>query len=804
MKRSQFVRRLAAAGLCLAVLTGSSACKKKEKGRRREVKKSDPYFETEVIELKIPVDASREVEGAFFESVKYQAGQVMIYYAVNYKVPEGVTDYNWDDYYVAGLAVYDVSGSLLSDEKNEVGQNTLVDASTIDQDGNRVYLTAELNQNTYSYDTYVVFKNASGEEIKKTRLETPWSYGDMYFSSVRILPDGKIILRYADMTSSGCYAFDEKGKYLFQISSLDREVYGEIFVENGKYYALTQPSGNADEFSFMINEIDMGTGEIKPGKEVAGLSFKSFMVAGDGAYSATPNGLSKLNTQTLELEEILNWNQTDVDHSLLKSIKCYPESADEIHAIARKENNMVDEKYYLVNLKRAEKNPHAGQKILYVGGIDIPDSFYAYMYQYNADPQNKLRIESVDYGYADYELKNEEKSSSDVFDKVYLDILAGEAPDILLNFAGYAQFSNEELLVDLNTYMNGKDPLDKTAYFENIFQAMETDGKLYHAPVTLSLSGFMVNTDLIDPDRNWNSDDFDQAAASLPEDVQLSEKIPYNNMLEYFMGPNMSQFMDYNKKKVCFSSEKMVKALEEAKKYGSAEVRTISLNLIMSIGVDPKYEKVYGLMLGDANMGFDTRDVERLYTGVTALHPVRLQSVSDYNFFKHLLGGKGKLVGYPTIDGDGVVAEAEISLSIVASSQYKDEAWEVIRSFYSEDAQRTLTSDSLTTAVGFPMMEKVLREEGGKTVEKLNRVYQVAQKEISEGKDLGTILFPAEENTMDEILEIIHGIRFCRANDTSVWSIISEEAGGYYADSRTAEDVLKNIDNRATQLVQER
>ncbi|MBO4473742.1 MAG: hypothetical protein J5750_02385, partial [Clostridiales bacterium] len=272
----------------------------------------------------------------------------------------------------------------------------------------------------------------------------------------------------------------------------------------------------------------------------------------------------------------------------------------------------------------------------------------------------------------------------------------------------------------------------------------------------------------------------------------------------YFMGPDMSQFMDYNKKLVNFSSEKMVKALEEAKKYGSGDVKFVNLNLIMGVDVDPKYERVYGLMMGDAFEGTDTSDVEMLYAGSTALHPVTLLSVSDYNFYKHLLGGKGKLVGYPTIDGDGVVAEANLSLAIVASSQYKDEAWEVIRSFYSEEAQRTLTSENLATARGYPMMEKVLREEGEETVARLNRVYRVAQEDTSQDYGVVTIYFPAEEDTMDELLEIVRSIRCCRANDTSVWSIISEEAAGYFEDSRTAEDVLKNIDNRARQIVQER
>ena len=78
MKCYQFARRAVAVGICLSVFMGAAACKKKEKGRRREIKGSDPYFESETIELKIPVDESREVESSFIESKVFLAIQIIL------------------------------------------------------------------------------------------------------------------------------------------------------------------------------------------------------------------------------------------------------------------------------------------------------------------------------------------------------------------------------------------------------------------------------------------------------------------------------------------------------------------------------------------------------------------------------------------------------------------------------------------------------------------------------------------------------------------------------------------------------
>ena len=806
-------KRVCGTVLVLSLFLGCTSCKKKDKdGRRREVKASDPYFESELIELKLPADATQEVEITNIESVGYQNDKVILNYYIGYKLPEGADPMiDVYDYVQTGTATYDLKGNCVRDQQSTDESGSTVDATCIDKDGNTVALMGILNQNLFKYTTAVVWMNAEGEEIKRVDLDTPWEYDDKMLSSIQILPDGKIVLGGTGYPDYEYYIFDEQGKFISNVFSTDhRSISGEIFIQDGKYYALTTPGEDDESGSFyVISEIDMSTGEIKKGKDAKGIrSTQSIIVTEDGIYSSTSQGISKYNMSTDTMEEVLDWNQTDVDRTILDSIKCYPKNQDEFHVIIQKHSSSYDkETCYLLNLKRAEKNPHVGQKVLYVGGLEIPESFYEYMYSYNSTPEHELRIETIDYALSEDMTMGNQEAGQDPIDKLYLAILSGEGPDILLNFDGYLQFFDESMLVDLNPYIDGEKGLNRSEFFDNIFRSMEVDGKLYQAPVTFYLQGCMINSDVLHVDRNWTLDDLDQAVRSLPDEVSLLSPAPCRFLLEKFVGSEVVDYLDYPKKQVNFSSEGMVKALEEAQKYGSPNTKIYYVSAVYGSGTEALSEGISGLVVDNEFFAEDEgyKASMKLYEGMTAMHLTQVWNVAEYNMMKNLLAEKGKLVGCPTFKGEGVTAGSGISLSIVASTKYKDEAWELIRSFYTEEAQRELGESYQMREGGFAMRKTVFDEVCVNTVEKINRVYDRVKEDASRDPDLDdTKYFRADEATLDELHEIVEGVHCSVKIVGSVWDIIGEEAEGYFAGSRSAEDVLKNIDNRARQIVQEK
>ena len=63
-------------------------------------------------------------------------------------------------------------------------------------------------------------------------------------------------------------------------------------------------------------------------------------------------------------------------------------------------------------------------------------------------------------------------NEADLSDRVYLDIISGDGPDMLAGFSRYAQFNSDKVLLDLNPLIDATDGtgLDRNQYFDNIIR----------------------------------------------------------------------------------------------------------------------------------------------------------------------------------------------------------------------------------------------------------------------------------------------------------------------------------------------
>lgn len=812
MKRHPFTQKIFAASLCFSIIIGCTACKKKTASdkRKREILESDTFFESEVHELKLPIDETKKIEYKSVDNVKFLGDIIIANYTLTYELPQSAfnpdswEEIDWDSYNRSGIAKFSLDGEYLGDFRSGTDPSSIV---AIDNNGNLAVLQTTYDEKTFMVNgANITFQDESGNKINEISLEMPSNPNLTYVSQMQFLPDGRIAVQFG--FGGPLLIYDETGKHISDIDGIDRGIIGDIFEYNGKYYAFSIPNGTLTDIDYYIHEIDLQTGEMKPGKLTYAVTNPyALAFSEDGAYTTTPNGISKFDPVSGETEEILNWNQTDVNHSLLNSVMSSPKNENEINAIAREfSSNFIDDKYYSIRLKRAEKNPHAGKKIMYVGGIDLSGGFYDYMYEYNANTDNKTRIEAIDYAYSlEDGTSLDKKFQTNLTSRINLMILSGEAPDILVNFAGFDQYANDNMLVDLNTYIDGKNGLDRSEYFDNIFRSMEVNGKLYYAPMSFNLRGYMANSDFIQAESDWTFEDLDKAASSLPDGVELMPPEESSKLLEFYMGSDLTTYMDYANKKVNFNSEDMVKVLEEAKKYGAKEDLS-DREFLSGISTVSSYGGLDVYDTEDMNEVIEgmkpiVNTADYLRQGTAAMIYARIDSLNDYSLYKGIPYGKGKYLGFPTLQGNGILANAVESMAIVADSPYKDEAWEIIRNFYSSEAQHTITTQGLSS---FPLKTSVFEDNMTAEQDKIAKAYDAMQEEFSLGGASTWLLFPATDEDINELREIIKGVKCSYHTDAAVMDVIMEEAPGYFTGSRSAEEVLKNIDNRALLIVQER
>ena len=115
MKKRQLAERALIAALCFSLLISGSACNKKSKetALKKEVLASDPYFNSEVSDLEIPLDETKDLNNMEIYSVDYLGDQVSVQYELAYVTPDDYDPFRQSaEYYRTGKAVFDLKGNM--------------------------------------------------------------------------------------------------------------------------------------------------------------------------------------------------------------------------------------------------------------------------------------------------------------------------------------------------------------------------------------------------------------------------------------------------------------------------------------------------------------------------------------------------------------------------------------------------------------------------------------------------------------------------------------------------------------------
>ena len=140
-------------------------------------------------------------------------------------------------------------------------------------------------------------------------------------------------------------------------------------------------------------------------------------------------------------------------------------------------------------------------------------------------------------------------------------------------------------------------------------------------------------------------------------------------------------------------------------------------------------------------------------------------------------------------------------MAITSSCADQNLAWQFIRSFLNEDTQYELSFNSDTLPLNRNTFKKNCQEEMEVSKEYIEDLKKNASKMSAD--ELDNVLELTQEHA-DKLEALISSVDSSISWDNDVMNIILEEAAGFFAGQRSVEDVCKNIQNRATLVVQER
>lgn len=436
--------------------------------------------------------------------------------------------------------------------------------------------------------------------------------------------------------------------------------------------------------------------------------------------------------------------------------------------------------YSLCTFTKSAEYPAAGRNILTVASTEELDytiaeaimhfnresdtSYILFDNRYKAN--SKIDYENVDN--TDRKEQNTHKSYSEISDKLTMDILSGNGPDILITNGGNERLSNKDIFLDLSDYLKNESGISESDYFTNAIEASMFDGALYQFPIGFYVDGILAPGKDVD---NKNGLTFEEYKAMVDKICNGVDPLYDHQLL--FSRSEIAAKLFAN------SSEKFIKDKK-------IDVNNDEFKAILDYCKDLPAQSYY-----------EGKDVDSEWENLmTAKENMKVQPIPVYGFFEfEQFAGKFDdtvILGYPSADGRSASIASEIAVSIFSNTKDVDSCKKFLSILLSDDIQMSMF-------MNIPINKNCARQIALNDIEETNK--HVADNEGQKYAKTGEALDPA---LADRYIEQLSSATTSSFVYHSISIIIYEEIPSYLEGQKSFEDVAKVINNRAQKVLDER
>ena len=346
-------------------------------------------------------------------------------------------------------------------------------------------------------------------------------------------------------------------------------------------------------------------------------------------------------------------------------------------------------------------------------------------------------------------------------------LLSGKGADILeVSDLPAGEYMSKQLLLNMNDLMNKDQPLNKNDVHMNVLKALQLNGGTYTIPSGFSLRAFIGDGDLVKSDvddKKWTWKEFADVSKKLMQKDKNSKDRRYalandppEVILQEMVVDSYADLVDRAALKAKFDSSLFIGMMKELKKMYDEEVMT---SKPADIGKQIFYSTV-------------------------------ITSPADLVQGPYLLFNNPKLLQKPHGEGQngGMRIIPTSQYAIQAKSQVKEEAWKFIAFLLSEDVQ------SLQEREGFSL----LRSMNEKKLNDIQAQVKSGAFKLENGK---AAKVPDEQ--FAQFKQLLQTVDHYAGLDGKVVSIVGDESRAFFSGQKSAEEVAKLIQNKATTYLNE-
>ena len=356
-------------------------------------------------------------------------------------------------------------------------------------------------------------------------------------------------------------------------------------------------------------------------------------------------------------------------------------------------------------------------------------------------PEVKKLIAEFKKTYPEYAIEVVDYEGQEGADKLLAEIISGNAPDVLdMRSLELSPYVEEKMLEDLNQYINDFN------FVPSIYNALELDGKLYSLPSSFSISTFISESSLVEEKASWTLEEMNGIFNNSDKEHKFESLLTQSELLIYVCSYSITNFVDYNNGTCSFDNEEFIKWLE------------LCNEMLDSYDLITDFEEY------DRNALLRLTWVDNLYS---LQRPIKLYG-DNYTY-----------IGFPNDNNNGSLFQFQsFRLAMSNQSKHKEEAWKFISTILTDEYQKSVDF--------FSISQGVFDENLTQSIDSNKK----GELGLSEADSKKLIYLIESTETVDK-------------KDFPIQYIIMEEAAYYFDGAKTVEEIVHNIQSRASILLAE-
>ena len=789
--------------LAVSFMIPIASCNKNKKTESSHsgklIEEDMPWFETKTYQIDNGVDPDRKTQFIHSQLAGSDENNYIFFTQGNYEYPK-----DYDSEYESYLKLL-IANVVVVDKKSGETKKIIDLLHSFDEGelpNGVVYLNGKITVNTGKFDA------GTNRQIVREYQMDPLT-GDV-LSVTEEEPNKQasqlfIIGGYQIQVSIN-WNMDPPEGYLFVTDPSGNEK--EIKIEDGNTYMFSVenivPRGEdkavvllGANLGYDYFELDLKKGSLKKLNPAEfdwldSYSISNMTGGSDGnIYSATPAGIYRIDLKNKTREEVFNYSWCSANRNSLANYSIGQISEDSFILYGEKYDptpfasfaNWSASAFEIIEFTKAGKNPHAGKRILelYSPSGNLDEAMCDALAKYN-ETNGKYFIEVTDrYSSgssnlnsinSDDELsRSENERDAAISNRLSMDILSGDGPDMFLDISHIDRLNNSNYLIDLAPYAANLDP-DK--YFTNIIDNAKVDGKLYNLPLCFGISGIFTNGAYA------GASGFGFTTAEyvdfLRGPLNGNDVISFGQPYYFACLFNTSRNKFIKDGKADFSGPEFAAIAEYVK--DNVPEKSLSWNEGGSSS------------FGSYGAGMFEYTKPAIYT--------TSKDFADYLITLQQLESGNAILGLPSLDGRGPVTVVSSSIAVSVQAYDKDACIEFVKLLMSDEIQKEYSLNG-----SFVLNREYFRTTGEEAVDYYNKT--------TVSSLFGGYFEKTPENrvkyTKEHIDVLENTILNCSSattEDADINKVLVEEMPAYFSGQKTLDQVIRIAQDRVQKVLDER